>query len=151
MDFITQLPPSNGYTAIAVFVDRFTKMAHFVPTHDNVSAQGTVDLFLQRVFSAHGLPDDIVSDRGATFTASFASIMFKSLGIEQKLSTAYHQRTDGQIERVNSILEQYLRGYVDYQQSDWSCLLPIAEFAYNNTTHSSTGTTPFYANLGYHP
>jgi len=151
MDFITQLPPSNGYTAICVFVDRFTKMAHFAPTHDNINAQDTVRLFLERVFSAHGLPDDIVSDRGVTFTSAFTSTIFKALGINQKLSTAYHQRTDGQTERVNSILEQYLRGYIDYQQMDWSTLLPIAEFAYNNTTHSTTGTTPFFANLGYHP
>ena len=110
-----------------------------------------VRLFLERVFSAHGLPDDIVSNRGATFTSAFTSTIFKALGINQKLSTAYHQCTDGQTERVNSILEQYLRGYIDYQQTDWSTLLPIAEFAYNNTIHSTTGTTPFFANLGYHP
>jgi hypothetical protein len=151
VDFVTQLPESNGYTAICVFVDRFTKMAHFAPTTDNVDAEGTVQLFLERVFSAHGLPDDVTSDRGVTFTSKFTTSVFKALHIEQNLSTAFHPRTDGQTERVNSILEQYLRCYIDYQQTDWSSLLPVAEFAYNNTTHSSTKVTPFFANFGYHP
>jgi hypothetical protein len=151
VDFITQLPESNGYTAICVFVDRFTKMAHFAPTTDNIDAEGTVQLFFERVFSAHGLPEDIVSDRGTTFTAKFTKSIFKALHIEQNLSTAFHPRTDGQTERVNSILEQYLRCYIDYQQTNWSTLLPVAEFAYNNTVHSSTKMTPFFANLGYHP
>src|SRR6185437_6153401 len=138
VDFITQLPESNGYTAICIFVDRFTKMAHFAPTTDNVDAEGTVQLFLERVFSAHGLPDDVVSDRDVTFTSKFTKSIFKALCIKQNLSTAFHPRTDGQTERVNSILEQYLRCYIDYQQTDWSALLPVAEFAYNNTIHSST-------------
>lgn len=151
VDFITQLPPSKGYTAICVFVDRFTKMAHFCPTTDDIDAEGTVQLFIQRVFSAHGLPDDVVSDRGVTFTSRFTQLMLKSLSIQQNLSTAFHPRTDGQTERINSILEQYLRCYVDYQQTNWSQLLPIAEFAYNNASHSTTKKTPFFANLGYHP
>jgi transposase InsO family protein len=151
VDFITQLPDSNGFTAVCVFVDRFTKMAHFAPTTNNVDADGTVQLFLERVFSAHGLPDDIVSDRGVTFTSKFTRAIFKALNIEQNLSTAFHPRTNGQSERINSILEQYLRCYVNYQQTNWSTLLPIAEFSYNNTIHSSTKTTPFFANFGYHP
>jgi hypothetical protein len=151
VDFITQLPESNGFSAICVFVDRFTKMAHFAPTTDNVDADKTVQLFLERVFSAHGLPDDVTSDRGTTFTSQFTQSVFKALHIEQKLSTAFHQRTDGQTERVNSVLEQYLRCYINYQQTNWSSLLPIAEFAYNNTIHATTKVTPFFANLGYHP
>jgi hypothetical protein len=151
VDFITQLPVSNGHTAICVFVDRFTKMAHFAPTTDTVDAEGTVQLFFEKVFAAHGLPDDVVSDRGVTFTSKFTKTVFKALHIEQNLSTAFHPRTDGQTERVNSILEQYLRCYIDYQQSNWSTLLPLAEFTYNNTVHSSTRTTPFFANFGFHP
>lgn len=111
MDFITQLPASGPYTAICVFVDRFTKMAHFVPTTNEVDASGTVQLFLERVFAHHGLPDDIVSDRGSTFLAQFSQEVFKSLKVTQNVSTAFHQRTDGQTEHVNSILEQYLRCY----------------------------------------
>jgi hypothetical protein len=126
-------------------------MAHFAPTTDNVDAEGTVALFLKHVFSLHGLPDDVVSDRGVTFTAKFTQEILKALKIQQNLSTAYRPQTDGQTERTNAILEQYLQCYVDYQQSDWSTLLPLAEFAYNNTSQSSTQVTPFFANMGYHP
>jgi hypothetical protein len=66
-------------------------------------------------------------------------------------STAFHPQTDGQTERVNSVLEQYLRCYINYQQSDWNDYLPLAQFAYNNSKHSTTDTTPFYAVFGYHP
>src|SRR5205085_7742907 len=77
--------------------------------------------------------------------------ILKALNIDQKLSTAFHPQTDGQTERINSVLEQYLRCYINYQQSDWSSYLPIAQFAYNNAKHSSTELTPFYAVYGYHP
>lgn len=77
--------------------------------------------------------------------------ILEGLQIKQKLSTAFHPQTDGQTERVNSILEQYLRCYINYQQSDWDQFLPIAQFAYNNSQHSSTGETPFYSVYGFHP
>jgi len=70
---------------------------------------------------------------------------------KRRLSTAFHPQTDGQTERQNQVLEQYLRAYVDYQQDDWVTMLPIAEFTYNNSVHSSTGVSPFYALYGYHP
>jgi len=151
MDFIVQLPESNGFTAVLVVVDRLTKMAHFIPTTDNVDAEGTVALFLKHIFSTHGLPDDIVSDRGVTFTALFTQSMMKALGVKQNLSTAFHPQTNGQTERTNATLEQYLRCFTNYQQDDWSSLLPMAEFSYNNTIHSATKQTPFFALLGYHP
>lgn len=151
MDFIVQLPPSNGFTSILVFVDRLTKMAHFAPTHDEVDAAGTVALFLDHVVRTHGLPDDIVSDRGTTFTAQFTQACMDALRVKQNLSTAFHPQTDGQTERTNATLEQYLRCFLNYQQDDWSQLLPLAEFAYNNTVHSSTNQTPFFALYGYHP
>jgi hypothetical protein len=145
------LPPLNGFTAICVFIDRFTKMAHFAPTTDTVNADGTVQLFFDRAFSAHDLPDDVTSDRGITFTSKVTKGIFQALGIKQNLSTAFHPYTDGQTERVNSVLEQYLQCYINYQQTNWNILLPIAEFAYNNTVHASTKQTPFFANLDYHP
>ena len=67
------------------------------------------------------------------------------------MSTAFHPETDGQTERTNAILEEYLRAYVNYQQDDWTALLPYAEFTYNNAKQDTTGTSPFYANYGYHP
>jgi transposase InsO family protein len=124
-------------------------MAHFALTTDNVDAEGTVALFLKHVFALHGLPDDVVSDQGVTFTAKFTQEVLKALKVQQKLSIAYHPQTDGQTECTNAILEQYLKCYIDYQQSDWSTLLPLAEFAYINTSQSSTQVTPFFANMGY--
>jgi hypothetical protein len=151
VDFITQLSPSGPYSAICVFVDRFSKMALFVPTTNQVNAEGTSQLFINHVFCHFGLPSDIVSDRGVTFTSKFTQALLKGLKVKQNLSTAFHPQTDGQTERVNSILEQYLRCYINYQQSDWHELLAIAQFAYNNSKHSSTDFTPFYAVYGYHP
>ena len=77
--------------------------------------------------------------------------MLELLGIHANRSSAFHPQTDGQTERLNSVLEQYLRMYCDYQQTDWASLLPMAEFSYNNSKHSATTLSPFYANYGYHP
>lgn len=151
VDFITQLPNSGPYSAICVFVDRFTKMALFIPTSNSIDAEGTATLFIKHVFCHYGTPSDIVSDRGSTFTSKFTQSLLKGLQVKQKLSTAFHPQTDGQTERVNSILEQYLRCFVNYQQDDWSDYLPIAQFAYNNSKHSTTDTSPFFALYGYHP
>ena len=151
MDFITNLPPSGGHDSILVVVDRFTKMAHFIPCSKAISGAATANLILENVVRLHGLPDDIVSDRGPPFISRFWKRLFQILGTTTKLSTAFHPQTDGQTERVNQVLEQYLRCVVSYQQDDWTTLLPLAEFAYNNTLHSSIGTSPFFANFGFHP
>jgi Reverse transcriptase (RNA-dependent DNA polymerase)/RNase H-like domain found in reverse transcriptase/Integrase zinc binding domain/Chromo (CHRromatin Organisation MOdifier) domain/Integrase core domain/Retroviral aspartyl protease len=151
MDFIVELPNSKGHDAVIVFVDRMTKMAHFIATTTKATAKDLADLFFQYVFSRHGLPEDVISDRGPQFTSRFWKRLLKLCGIERNLSTAFHPQSDGQTERVNQVLEQYLRIYCNYQQDDWTALLPLAEFTYNNTQHSSTETSPFYANYGYHP
>jgi len=151
MDFIVELPPSQGYDTIHVCVDRFTKMAHFCPTTTKISAEGTADLYLRHVFKNHGLPRDIVSDRGPQFVSKFTRALLDLCDIKGNRSTAFHPESDGQTERVNQTLEQYLRIYCDYHQDDWNQLLPLSEFVYNNTKNVSTGMSPFYANYGYHP
>lgn len=151
MDLIEHLPESNGHNAILVIVDRLTKMAIFVPTSTSMDAAELAQLYVTHVFSKHGLPLNIVSDRGSEFTSRFWRSATTLLGIDLQLSTAFHPETDGQTERVNQVLEQYLRLYADYQQKEWAKLLPLAEFAYNNAPHSTTGVSPFFANLGYHP
>ena len=151
MDFITDLPLSEDSDSILVVVDHLSKMAHFLPCSKDITADQTASLFLKHVIRLHGLPDDIVSDRGPQFASRFWSCLFKLLGTKTNLSSAYHPQSDGQTERVNQILEQYLRCFINYQQDNWVDLLPLAEFTYNNTTHASTKTTPFYANYGYHP
>ena len=137
-------------TSILVVVDRLTKMARFIPTTANVDSDGTLMLFLTRVVGIHGIPDNIVSDRGSVFTSRFTRTVMKALGIKQNLSTAFHPQTDGQTERTNGILEQFLRCYTNYQQDDWSDYLYWAELSYNNALQSTTNQTPFYALHGYH-
>ena len=151
MDYIVELPESNGYDTILVCVDRFTKMAHFCPTTTRVTAEETASLYLRHVFKHHGLPTNVISDRGPQFTSRFAARLFELCQIKSNKSTAFHPQSDGQTERVNQVLEQYLRIFCDYQQDNWHDLLPLAEFAYNNAQHASTQVSPFYANYGFHP
>src|SRR6202161_2438301 len=150
-DFIVELPKSNGYDTILVVVDRLTKMAHFIPTTVNVDARQTAQLLMDNVWKLHGTPRDIVSDRGPQFASKVTRSLFNLIGIQSNLSTAYHPQTDGQMERVNGILEQYLRIFSSHRQDDWAKLLPLAEFAYNNAEHASTGMSPFFATYGFHP
>jgi transposase InsO family protein len=128
MDLITELPSSETYDAILVCVDRFTKMAHFIPTRSNVTAEQAASLYMKDVFRLHGLPKDIVSDRGQQFTSHFTKRLLELCDIKSNLSTAYHPQSDGQTERTNQTLEQYLRIYGDYQRDHWVELLPYVEF-----------------------
>jgi hypothetical protein len=151
MDSIKPLPPSEGCDSILVIVCRLTKMALFVPTVTTLTAKGLARLFMEKVFSKHGTPINIVSDRGSKFTSKVWRDFNKALSIKQSLSTAFHPETDGQTERVNSSPELYLQAHVNYDQDDWAKWLPLAEFAYNNATHSATGVLLFFANYGRHP
>jgi hypothetical protein len=152
MDFIVGLPASpSGNDAILVTVDRFTKMAHFIPTKTTATAPETAQLFLWNICRLHGLPSDIVSDRDKIFTSGFWRELLACMDVKPNLSTAFHPQTDGQTERVNQVLEQYLRVFCNYQQDNWEELLALAELAYNNSAHTSTGQTPFFANYNHHP
>jgi hypothetical protein len=151
MDFITDLPKSSSYDSILVIVDRFSKMAHFVPCTKCITAEQTANLVLQNVVRLHGLPMEIVSDRGPQFAAKFWKCLFQFFDTKISLSSAFHPQTDGQSERVNQVLEQYLRCTTNYLQNDWVKLLPLAEFSYNNSVHASTQKTPFFVNYGFHP
>jgi hypothetical protein len=149
MDFIEKLPNSAGFDAILVIVDRFTKQALFIPTHDTVTSVDLAQLFVLHVFSKHGVPKHITSDRGLEFVSHFFRTLGKALDIELHFTSGYHPEGDGQTEQTNQTLEQYLQVYTNYQQDNWSDLLPLAEFAYNNAPHATTGVSPFFANKGY--
>jgi transposase InsO family protein len=151
VDFIVELPDSAGHNAIMVVVDSVTKRAHFMPTFTTVSAAGTARLFVQQVWKHHGLPRKVVSDRGPQFVAEFTQELYRMLGIRLAATTAYHPQGDGQTERVNQELEQYLRLFVNQRQDDWTDLLPLAEFQYNNHVHSSTQHPPFLLESGRLP
>jgi len=150
-DFITKLPLAQGYDSILVVVDQLTKMVHFIPTTEKTLAEGLARLFRDNVWKLHGLPESIISDRGPQFMAGLMRELNQILGIESKMSMAFHPQTDGQTERVNQELEQYLRMFIDHQQEQWPDWLGMAEFTYNNKAHSSTKTLPFKANYGQDP
>ena len=152
MDLITGLPRTRaGFDAIWVVVDRLSKCAHFATTTTNADAQDIAELLRTRVYMNHGAPIEIVSDRDPRFTAKFSQALFKLTGCRSALSTAFHPQTDGQTERVNRILEDYLRHYVGPRQTDWDTHLPEAEFAYNNSWQASINTTPFRLTYGQDP
>ncbi|MBW0465415.1 hypothetical protein O181_005130 [Austropuccinia psidii MF-1] len=151
IDFITQFPLSNNFDSILVVVDRFSKMAIFIPAYGTITAPELAQIFIRHVFSKHVLPVTIVSDRGYLFISSFWTNFCQKLNISRDISTAFHAETDGKTERVNQILEQYLWMYVSYHQDDWHTWLPLAEFAYNNAEHSSTKQSPFFTIYGRNP
>jgi transposase InsO family protein len=148
---IVKLPKSRGYDSIYVVVNRFTKMAHFIPTTEKASEDDLIDLHMRNVWKLHGMPLIHSTDRHGNFTSKYIRKMFKALGIEQRFSTAYHPQTQGQVENLNGWLETYLRMFCDHQKRNWASLLHTAEFAWNNHYHSSLGMMPFYANSGMHP
>lgn len=152
LDLITKLPTTlAGHDAIVVFVDRLSKMTHFAPTHSDVDAEELAEIFLQYVFRHHGLPINLVSDRGSVFTGRFWKELFSRLQTKLHFSTAYHPQTDGQTERMNRLLEETLRHYIGPLQDDWDKHLPLIEFAINNSQSGSTGATPFELNYGRRP
>jgi len=151
MDFIKDLPKWEGHDAILIVIDRLTKMAHFLPCTKEMNSRQLSELFMREIFRLHRLPKDIITDRGSIFTSDLGKETTKQLGIERRLSIAFHPQTDGQTERTNSTLEQYLRAYVNYQQDNWKELLPMAEFAYMNGYQESIKSTPFFANHGVNP
>jgi len=150
-DFITKLPLAQGYNAILVVCNRFSKMAHFIATTEKTLAEGLTKLFRDQVWKLYGLPESIVSDRGAQFAAGIMKELNNLLGIQTKLSTVYHLQTDGQTERVNQELEQYLRVFIDHRQEHWLDWLGTAEFAYNNKVHVATKILSFKVNYGQDP
>ena len=152
MDFITGLPTTaRGKNSIMVVVDRMSKMVHLLPTVQEANAQQVAQLFQDRMFALHGIPDDIVSDRDSKFTSAFWKNLQKLLGTNLNLSTAFHPQTDGQTERMNSVLEDMLRHYVSPDQQDWDLFLSLAEFSMNSCFKSSTGCTPFQLVYGKNP
>jgi len=151
MDFVEQLPTSNGYMDILVVVDWLTKQAIFVSTYRTIDTPTLAELFIIHVFSKHGVPSHVTSDRGSEFVSRFFRSLATALGIKLHFTSSYHPEGNRQTERTNQTLEQYLRIYCDYQQSNWSRLLPLAEFAYNHAPSATTGLSPFFANKGYHP
>ncbi|KAJ9526430.1 hypothetical protein QJQ45_009903 [Haematococcus lacustris] len=152
MDLVTKLPAgTHGYDAICVIVDRLSKMVHFVPCKESMNAMTFARLFVNNVFKLHGLPAEVLTDRGAHFNNKFWHAVKKLLGMKTNMSTAYRPQSDGQTERYNRVLEEMLRHYISPTQADWPDHLALAEFAVNNSWQESIHSTPFFLNTGQSP
>ena len=150
-DFVTDLPSSKGFNAVMVCVDRLSKMVRFIPCHKTISSEMAARKFRDHVWKDFGLPSRIISDRGPQFVSSFTKALNSLLGITENLSTARHPQTDGQTERLNQEMEQYLCIFCGRRQHDWADWLSCAEFSINNKINSSTGYSPFFLNYGRNP
>ena len=152
MDFIKPLPKSkDGNCGVFVVVDRLSKMVRVAPFKKEPNAVEAAKLFLELVYRHHGLPLVIICDRDPVFMGLFWKAVFKALGTRITPSSAYHPQTDGQTEILNRKLEEMIRCFVSYDQTDWDKHLIHFEVAYNSAVHSATTFTPFFLTYGQNP
>ena len=143
MDMITKLPFSWDFDLILVEIDLLRKLTHFIPCNKSSLSPVLAWLFRKNIFRLHGL-EKIVSDRGSTFLSEFCKALLISLNIKAGLSMAYHPQTDGQAERINQMVEDYLWHFCSYYQENWDSCLDFAEFATNNQDSASLKVSPFF-------
>src|SRR6202158_3836631 len=151
MDFITDLPTSQGYDSLFVVVDRLSKATIITPCNKTITAEETSKLYMENVWRRTGLPHQVISDRGPQFVSKVMQEIWDKLGVKSTMSTAFHPQTDGASERVNQELEEYLRVFSNFQQDNWVELIPFMEFAHNARQHSATGRSPFEIWYGFQP
>ena len=149
MDFVTKLPrTARGHDSIWVIVDRLTKSAHFLPIREDFKMEKLAQIYIDKIVSLHGVPLSIISDRDSRFTSRFWWMLQRALGTKIDLSTAYHPQTDGQTERTIQTLEDMLRACVIEFKGNWDTHLPLIEFSYNNSYHTSIQCAPYEALYG---
>ncbi|MCO5569982.1 hypothetical protein L7F22_023696 [Adiantum nelumboides] len=144
MDLVFDLPrTTTGNDGIWTIICRFSKQAHFIPVRKKIKPEHMVKIFMQNIFKYHGMPQSIVSDRDPRMTSLFWKALFENMGTTLKFSSSFHPQTDGQSEEANSTVLDLLKCYVSEHKAAWEQYLPLVEYAYNNTVHSSTGKAPF--------
>ncbi|MCO5559345.1 hypothetical protein L7F22_012943 [Adiantum nelumboides] len=144
MDFIFDLPRTQtGNDGIWTIICRFSKQAHFIPVRKKIKPDQMARLFMSNISKYHGMPQSIVSDRDPCMTSLFWRGLFENMGTTLKFSLSFHPQTDGQSEEENSTVLDLLKCYVSKRKGKWEQYLPLVEYAYNNTMHSSTGKAPF--------
>jgi transposase InsO family protein len=149
MDFVVGLPLTpHRHNAILVIVDKLTKSAHFILIRDTYDVTDVAHVFVSEVIRLHEIPKKIISDRDSRFTSRFWISLQSALGTQLNLIATYHPKTDGKTERVNQVMEEMLRMYVMDNQTHWEKYLPLVEFTYNNSFHSSIGMPPYEALYG---
>jgi hypothetical protein len=154
MDFITKMPTTTGGNdSILVVIDRATKMCHLVACSESISAAETAWAYWANVGKLHGIPKALHTDRDPRFTSRFWKTLWQITGTSLRFSTAYHPQTQGQVERLNAVIEQVLRCTVHQmgEPRDWDNMLATIEFCLNSQVNRSTGYTPFYLCYGHHP
>jgi transposase InsO family protein len=150
-DFIVKLfKTSRGNDSICVFVDKLTKLFHFVACKEELSAKELAELYVDHVFCLHRLSRKFITDRDPRFTSAFWQEVTELLGTRTIMSSSFHPQTDGQTERVNPTLETYLQHFVSVGLNDWDTLLSRAEFAHNAAVNETIQTAPFKLTYGYH-
>ena len=151
LDIINGLPPSGNeeYDCMVVFTDRFSKMAYFCPTkYKGLTAADVADLYVQHVFRIQGVPSVLLSDRDSKFTSVFWERLFELLGTKLTYSASYHHESNGQVERLNQTLANFLRAYCTERSTDWHRHVAVFEFAYNSAKHATTDVEPFFVQYG---
>jgi len=152
MDFIVKLPKTvRGNDAILVVVDRLTKYVLLEPCSEQMTSPELVDTLTRRVIAEKGYPRQIITDRDVRVTAKAFKGWAEKHKVQLRLNTAYHSRANGQAERMNLVVENYLRAFVDSGMTDWDELLPVCQLSINNSYHSTVENTPFYLEHGRHP
>jgi len=150
LDLLRPLPMSNRYNAILIIVNRLTKHVKFEAMHVELTTEGFVKTLRDRVFCNHGLLRKVIHDHDPQFVNKYIKSLFDLLGIKQNASTAFHPITEGQTERINQDIEEYLHIFVNQQQDNWDEWLLITEFCHNDREHSATKQMPFFLNTGQH-
>jgi hypothetical protein len=151
MDFIVGLPKSSNKSMIMVVVNRISKYAHFCALQHPFTTSTVAQIFMDQVFKLHGMPHSIVYDQDPTFTRNFWQELFRLQGTQLLLSTSYHPQIDGQTEVVNKCLETYLRCFASERKNQWTQWLPLVEWWYNTSYHTTYCMTSFEAIYGQNP
>ena len=151
MDFIPELPESNGFDNILVIVDKLTKYGIFIPCSTKITEEGTAKLFFKHIVAQYGLPQQVITDRDSRWRNDFWGEICRLMGTKRSLTTAYHPQADGQTEVLNQTLEIALRAYIGPSRNDWEQHLDALSLSYNSSPHTATTFAPAYLLRGFIP
>ena len=150
IDLIIDFFDVDDNNAIVNIIDRLTKKRYHIACNTKFDFENLTILFMKHVWCRHDLSRIIISNKNSQFISDFWERLCERLSIEAKLSSTWHSKIDDQIERINDIMKQYLRVYVNYNQNDWLEWLLIIEFVKNNTIFNITKVSLFYVNKRFH-